>query len=570
MVGDPVVAEGQGDVQLLSELGGDQGLVENGVLELLAHEVGRDQEVVARYLLYHLEGSPDGDRPQLRKLVGLDPGEPQVEVDEVTPGRDAVELRKASEHGLGLYLSPTGRRGWIEAEAAPFLLDRLRGGTPAEPGWLDLPAMTRLSASTPHMLRPFRTVNRGKPYAEQVKPFNFLLSPHPRRLGGLPVSGEETELLFERLNAQQVLTSSPWPVLRHEVQRRGGIAPGRDGLTIPPGLYRKHGRPADVLAADLRDEGYGFWEDAEDFLAQLAQFREQHLRARQDARRLPHDNSRCRFHLVSSFETDPSKWLGLRGLDLYSGRQFEIATRSHELVIPDGPVVVKSYRLVFEEYLRTPEAKFVDSVGQDCGPLTTGPLLRRTLRIEGLRLIGKEGNRLDDRQAGLVHEVGDYLREYHDPAQDPWETIVRPIMAEVRVDRLAVLSGVSTSAIIEARNGARPKPDTRLDLLRGLAAYCEVQMAKTQPKRSSKASFYSEDMVWELLRRYRRESAAWPVRCPGCGAPRPARAKHCANGCTLQRCAVPECSEFARSASATCSEAHRKKLARLRLKEINE
>jgi hypothetical protein len=45
-----------------------------------------------------------------------------------------------------------------------------------EPPWLDRPALSRITASSPHMLRPFDSYNAGKPYAEQVKPFNFFLS----------------------------------------------------------------------------------------------------------------------------------------------------------------------------------------------------------------------------------------------------------------------------------------------------------------------------------------------------------------------------------------------------------
>jgi hypothetical protein len=50
----------------------------------------------------------------------------------------------------------------------------------------DQPAVTRYGATTPAMLRCFRRWNGGKPYREQVKPYNFLLFFHPRP----PVAGE--------------------------------------------------------------------------------------------------------------------------------------------------------------------------------------------------------------------------------------------------------------------------------------------------------------------------------------------------------------------------------------------
>jgi hypothetical protein len=44
----------------------------------------------------------------------------------------------------------------------------------------DQPAVTRYGATTPALLRCFRRWNAGKPYREQVKPYNFLLFFHPR------------------------------------------------------------------------------------------------------------------------------------------------------------------------------------------------------------------------------------------------------------------------------------------------------------------------------------------------------------------------------------------------------
>ena len=45
--------------------------------------------------------------------------------------------------------------------------------------WLDRPAVTRISAASAAALRPFITsYNTDQPYAEQIKPFNFLLCVH--------------------------------------------------------------------------------------------------------------------------------------------------------------------------------------------------------------------------------------------------------------------------------------------------------------------------------------------------------------------------------------------------------
>lgn len=88
-------------------------------------------------------------------------------------------LRKWSEHGLGHLLNPTDPdsedRDWIRQAWDAILREELGLEVPELP-WLDRPAVSRLTASSPHFLRPFEDLNDQLPYDEQVKPFNFLLS----------------------------------------------------------------------------------------------------------------------------------------------------------------------------------------------------------------------------------------------------------------------------------------------------------------------------------------------------------------------------------------------------------
>ncbi|HEV2125517.1 MAG TPA: hypothetical protein VGW38_22425 [Chloroflexota bacterium] len=59
------------------------------------------------------------------------------------------------------------------------------------PAWAHQPALTQVRISTPEQLRWFDSYNRTvkgdqKPYAERVKPFNFLGHPMPKPLSALP------------------------------------------------------------------------------------------------------------------------------------------------------------------------------------------------------------------------------------------------------------------------------------------------------------------------------------------------------------------------------------------------
>jgi hypothetical protein len=91
-------------------------------------------------------------------------------------------IRKRSEHGLGHLLNPfdpnTDDRDWI-THAYQLLLDQpellLTNGGPA---WLDLPALTRIAITSKDVARAFATYNEGRPWREQIKPFNFILHAH--------------------------------------------------------------------------------------------------------------------------------------------------------------------------------------------------------------------------------------------------------------------------------------------------------------------------------------------------------------------------------------------------------
>lgn len=96
------------------------------------------------------------------------------------------QLIKNTEHGLGHLRNPTDvdsdDRDWIAQDWLTIIRRALGCRTRALP-FADRPAMTRVTVSSPEVLRPLTLLNHGKPYAEQIKPFNFLLSPHIRALG---------------------------------------------------------------------------------------------------------------------------------------------------------------------------------------------------------------------------------------------------------------------------------------------------------------------------------------------------------------------------------------------------
>jgi hypothetical protein len=289
-------------------------------------------------------------------------------------------LRKISEHGLGHLRNPTNRDDdhgdWMHTLWEGIATEAL-GQPYSWPTWLDQPALGRITASSPSMLRPFQTLNHGKPYARQVKPFNFLLTAY--------------------------------------------VAP--------------FGHPAGVDPA--------------------------------------------RFHLVAPFETDPRKWEKLRWTNLYdaTGTRYTIRTRTSPYAVP-GEARVKTYRDVLDEYRRHPEAKSLAPDGTLCTGATVGLLRRRPVTALYLTHVGKESNRLEEVEAGLVHDPEEVYTAYPDPAHDPWRLLVVPVLKHLPIPHLHEQSGLSRTQLKALRNAhAQPHARHREVLLHAAGAFARDRLA---------------------------------------------------------------------------------------------
>jgi hypothetical protein len=283
------------------------------------------------------------------------------------------QLRKNSEHGLGHLLNPTDlpdieedaeedeeREAWMRTLWEGIVTVAM-GHRYSWPEWLDRPALGRITASSPEMLRPFKTYNRGKPYAQQVKPYNFLLTAFVRRFG-----------------------------------HPDGVNPAK-------------------------------------------------------------------FHLVAPFESDPRKWTKLAWMNLYDdkGTRYRTTSERSEYAVRDL-AQVKTYRDMLDEYRGHPENKSLAPDGGLCRGSTVGLLRRRPVKARYLTYVGKESNRLESVEAGLVHDPDEVYTEYEDPAHDSWQVLVLPILKQVKRSILAEKSGLSLRSIAALRNGqTRPRAEHR-------------------------------------------------------------------------------------------------------------
>ncbi|HUF97155.1 MAG TPA: hypothetical protein VMM60_03425 [Ilumatobacter sp.] len=103
-------------------------------------------------------------------------------------------IAKRSRHGLGHLLNPLERTPnaaeWVD-QAWTYLR------TPdSDFAWLDYPAVSRMTVSSAEALHWFSTLNADLPYAQQIKPGNFLLIAYPDPLdpaGAQPVAPYEND-----------------------------------------------------------------------------------------------------------------------------------------------------------------------------------------------------------------------------------------------------------------------------------------------------------------------------------------------------------------------------------------
>ncbi len=145
----------------------DQGAVKGSILRLERANFGPDTRVQCQLYCYAISAK--------RYML-------------YTVGRRGKTIpHKWSEHGLGLYLNPTdpdaSDRQWIRAVWEMIVAEDSLGRICTIPRWSNRPAITRITVSSPALLRPFASVNRRKSYANQIKPFNFLLTAHVAPLG---------------------------------------------------------------------------------------------------------------------------------------------------------------------------------------------------------------------------------------------------------------------------------------------------------------------------------------------------------------------------------------------------
>jgi hypothetical protein len=172
-----------------------------------------------------------------------------------------------------------------------------------------------------------------------------------------------------------------------------------------------------------------------------------------------------RFRLIAPYDNHPDKWHQLDWRNLYNptGPTYSIEPSHDRETFAGRAIMVKTYGDVIADYRVHPETTFLDCDGRVCGRHTTGVLRRRPVHAASITYIGKEANRLDDVESGLVADLDEVLTEYVDPRRDRFRILILPELAYLTSRRVAELvneDGRASQAEID-RRAARARRSTR-------------------------------------------------------------------------------------------------------------
>jgi hypothetical protein len=182
------------------------------------------------------------------------------------------------------------------------------------------------------------------------------------------------------------------------------------------------------------------------------------------------------FHLIAPYERDAARWLTLPWFDKYSGMQWPVTT---DEIAPPDHARLATYRDVAARYAVHPDPKSAGSDNRPCTKKTRGLLRRRHVRVGSVRYVGKESNRVDDVEHGLVHRLDEVLAVYEDPAADPWHHVVMPILKRGTAEMWARATRCSSRTIKRLRNGVcDPSPRNRRAVVHAVQRWAQRQLAR--------------------------------------------------------------------------------------------
>jgi hypothetical protein len=154
-----------------------------------------------------------------------------------------------------------------------------------------------------------------------------------------------------------------------------------------------------------------------------------------------------RIVLVAPYERNPTHWNEQQWINRFNGRSYRITVEPSRGLVRPGLVTVKTYGDTILDYATHPEPKSLAADGTPCDRTTIGLLERRSVSPTIIQHIGKESNRLEEAQAGLLEDSDEPLNRYDDHDLVVFRELAVPILRHLGVRETARRTGHGLGAV---------------------------------------------------------------------------------------------------------------------------
>jgi hypothetical protein len=226
------------------------------------------------------------------------------------------------------------------------------------------------------------------------------------------------------------------------------------------------------------------------------------------------------FHLVAPYEKASAKWIDADYFDIYSGESYRVSTTAYG----EGVAKVQTYRDHAVRYAKHPDPKRLGPDGTPCRTLSTGLLSPRHVDAFDITQIGKEVNRLDEVEAGLVRGAEEVYTVYSPPRRDRWTRFVVPTLRQIGRSALLATGALRDSALREVLAArARPHPSAQARLTAIAVRHARAELEN----RGEHVPTDTTAMLYSFL------ATARPTRghCAQCGRVTSGRRTFCSGRC---------------------------------------
>jgi hypothetical protein len=177
-----------------------------------------------------------------------------------------------------------------------------------------------------------------------------------------------------------------------------------------------------------------------------------------------------RFILIAPHTDDTRRWRSLSWINRYDGQRYRVETAAADR--DPQAAVLQTFGAYLRQFRHHPEAKSAGADGRPCERQTVGLLQRREVRIGYVVHVGKEANKLEQVEAGIVGDQDEVYTVY----EDSWED-VRFALERMPVKDLVHQTGLSRMGLYKLRSGlARPRDEHRATLQSIAAAWVRGQL----------------------------------------------------------------------------------------------